>query len=42
MELYIKIEVVNTKEISKNLLEFTPDEAESYWDAIEINPVKEF
>lgn len=41
MEIHIKVEVTDSKEISKNLPAFIPGEAESYWDAIEIHPVKE-
>jgi hypothetical protein len=41
MELHIKIEVIKTNETMKKLPQFIPEEAESYWDAIEIHPVKE-
>ena len=41
MEIHIKIEFVDTKELSKNLPDFIPGAAKSYWDAIEFYPVKE-
>lgn len=42
MELIIKIEVEEIKKLQKNIPEFIPESAESYWDNIEILPIKQF
>ena len=41
MDIIIKIDVDGIRQMSKNIPEFIPDNAQSYWDDIEILPIKE-
>ena len=41
MDIKVKVEVNGIGKLKRDIPEFIPEAAESYWDEIEIHPVKE-